>query len=317
MVADMCPAVADEHGKFLERGLLDDFWGIQRDSLKLSAYPAEYTLGITKPTKAPYYLPPEWLYVEFHEDGIKTTDGEALGQHLVGAQAPAFIFKRHGPGASLYLNYLDSQYRKNRDPRHLNVMRALLKWGGVKPQVEVTDGYVPVPQFDVVRFADDQALHAALLRDDSDSRRGPEVVVNFPREGYAYDVRGGQYLGQGKSFKVSVPRWKPALVSLLPCRIDALTVTGGGAVRSGETLKYTLAPKLTGAPTSLVYRITVTAPDGTISDAYSTKVRTAAGTATYQGALRTALNDPTGTWILTATELVSGKTAKLTFRVAP
>ncbi len=317
VVSDLCTAVFDEHGKLLPQGRLDDFFGFSRETLQLSAYPAEYTLGITQPTKAPYFLPPEWLYVEFHEDGIKVTDGQALGQHIVGKEASAFIFKRHGAGASLYLNYLDSQYRKNRDPRHLNVMRALLKWGQVKPQVEVTDGYVPLPQFDVVRFVDDRAWHAAILRDDTDSRKGAEVVVNFAQEGHAYDVRDKQYLGYGKSFKVSVPRWRPKLLSLLPGRIDEVTVTGGASVKAGETLKYTVTPKLTGATTSLVYRITVTAPDGSTSEAYSTKVRTGPGRAVYPGVLRTALNDRPGTWTLTATEIVSGKSGWLSFRVTP
>ena len=89
------------------------------------------------------------------------------------------------------------------------------------------------------------------------------------------------------------------------------------ALQRGETVKYTITPKLTGTPTSLVYRIEVAAPDGSRSEAYSTKVRTGPGSAVYQGALRTALNDQPGTWTLTATEIVSGQSGRVSFRVAP
>jgi len=315
VVADMCPAIFDEHGKMLPKGRLDDFFGVGRKSLKVTAYPAEYTLGILEDTQPPYYLPHEWFYVEFHETDIQVTDGKALGKHIIGNEAPAFVFKKQGKGASLYLNYLDSQYRKNRDPRHLNFMRALLKWGGVKPEIEITDGFVPLRQFDVVKFRDDKAIHAAIIRDDTDSRKGPEVVLNFERSAHAYDVREGRYLGEGKSFKAEVPRWKPKLISLLPCRIDGVKVNGNGSAKVGGKLRFKIETKIQGEPTSLVYRLEVKGPDGELREAYSSKVRTPAGSSVYDGVLPLALNDPTGAWTITATEIVSGKSGQITFNV--
>jgi hypothetical protein len=315
VVAAMCPGIFDEHGKLLPKGRLDDFFGIGRRSLKPTSYPAEYTLGILEDTQSPYYLPKEWFCVELHEGDIAVTDGKALGRHLVGTEAPAFVFKKHGQGVSLYLNYLDSQYRRSRDPRHLNFMMALLRWGQVRPQVEVTDGFVRIPQFDVVRFTDDGAIHAALIRDDTDSRRGPEVVANFTQAGYGYDVRDGRYLGEGKSFRVDVPRWKPKLVSLLPCRIEAVKVAGSRTTARGESWPFRVSADIQGKPTRLVYRLEVKGPDGSLRDAYLQKVRTPNGSVAYEGAIRPALNDPDGTWTLTATEIVSGKSGQVHFTV--
>ncbi|MBI4025147.1 MAG: hypothetical protein HY360_09210 [Verrucomicrobia bacterium] len=326
VAADLAPAIFDEHGKLLAQGWLDEFFGYKRNSLRMSSYPSEYTLGILKDTQAPFFLPKEWFWVELREDDITVTDGAALGQHIVSTQPPAFIFKRHSKGASLYLNYLDTQYYKTRDPRHLNFMRALLQWGpakgGINPRVEVTDGHVALAQFDVTYFEDDRAIHAGLDRDQRDIRTPDKVIVNFQREGYAYDVRERKHLGHGRSFEVEVPSSRQKLVSLLPCRIEDVTVKTCPAeaamsrsVRRGETTEYTITPRLTGPPTSLVYRINVVAPDGEESEAYSMKVRTPTGQASYQGRLRTALNDLVGTWTIVATEVVSGKSGKASFQV--
>jgi len=255
--------------------------------------------------------------VAFREAGLRVTDGEALGQHIIGEKAPAFVFKRHGKGASLYLNFLDTQYRKTRDPRHLRFMRALLRCAGVTPRVAVTDGRSPLDRYDVICFEDDRAVHAGIIWNDPHAVRGPDVVVNFRRPGHAYDVRDRKYLGQGRSFKTAVPRWRPKLVSLLPCRIDAVGVSADATVHAGQTLAYRVAPTLEGEPTSLVYRIEVSDPDGKVVDAYRQKRRTAPGRAVLEGHVRTALNDTPGRWTLGATEVVSGTKAKTTFMVQP
>jgi len=111
-------------------------------------------------------------------------------------------------------------------------MRALLKWAGVKPPVEVTDGYVPLPQFDVVRLSMTRPP-CRLLRDDTDSRAGPEVVVNFPTAGYA-TRRGRTVLGAGQvvSGKRAALGAKAGVPAAVPDR--RLAVTGGSSVGSGD-----------------------------------------------------------------------------------
>jgi hypothetical protein len=314
VVADLTPAIFDNHGKLLPAGLLDDFFGFRRNSLKLNAYPAEYTLGVTADTTAPWRLPKEWLYVEIREDDIEPTDGTALGKHIVGSEPPAFIFKRHGKGASLYLNYLDTQYRNTRDQRHLNVMRALLEWAGISPRVGVTDGHDRIEQFDVTWFTDDRALHVGLNRDQRENRRGDVVTVEFPRAGHAYDIRDGEYLGHGQNIAATVPQWRQKLISLLPCRIETVTVKAPAECRVGEAFKITAKADIEGKPTSLVYRIELLDASGRIVPAFTRKVRTPSGSTEWQGTLRTAFNDVPATYTLRVTEIISGRKGESVIR---
>jgi hypothetical protein len=310
VVADLLPGAYDEHGKWRGQGPLDPVFGFQRKDLKVVHYPAEYTAGLLE--GIPGFLETfgtEWFFVAIHEGNIAATAGQALGRHFTKDQAPAFVFHRHGKGAALYLNYLDTDYIRSRDPRDLRFIRALLQQVGVTPPVWVVEqvGGQPLSGLEITRFRDDRATHLCVL-----GGQGEAAEVQPGAGGYLYDTRKHECLGQGKQFSVTFSADFPRVLSLLPCRVDGVKLTCPAAMR-GQVVSYQITPALTGPPTSLVYRLDFTDPVGNPREAYRVKVRAPAGK--YTGVWQPALNDPVGNWKITVTEIVSGKSATVTVGV--
>ncbi len=310
VVADLLPGAYDEKGKWRGQGPLDWVFGFERKGLKVVHYPAEYTVGLLD--GAPGFLETfstEWFFVAIHEGDIAATDGTALGRHFTKDQAPAFVLRRHGKGHALYLNYLDTDYIRARDPRHLRFIRALLAQAGIAPAVQVLGktGGDPLSGLEITRFRDDQGTHICVL-----GGKGEAALISPGREGYLYDVRKRELLGKGAQFPISFSADYPRLLSLLPCRVDGVKLSFP-AVARGQVASYQITPNLTGPPTSLVYRLDFTDPAGKPREAYRLKVRAPAGR--YTGLWQPALNDPTGSWRITATEIVSGKSVTVTVEV--
>lgn len=310
VVADLLPGAYDERGKWRGQGPLDWVFGFERKGLKIVHYPAEYTVGLLD--GVPGFLETfatEWFFVAIHESDLAVTDGQALGHHFTKDQAPAFVLRRHGKGHALYLNYLDTDYIRSRDPRHLRLIRALLEQTGVSVPVRVFEktGGEPLSNLEITRFRDDQATHICVL-----GGKGEAALISSAGEGYLYDVRQREFLGKGTQFPISFRADYPRLLSLLPCRIDGVKLSFPAATR-GQVVSYQITPILTGPPTSVVYRLDFTDPAGKPREAYRLKVRAPAGR--YSGLWQPALNDPPGNWKVTATEIISGKSVTVTVGV--
>jgi hypothetical protein len=141
------------------------------------------------------------------------------------------------------------------------------------------------------------------------------VTVRLPRRAHVYSVRDHQYLGEQDRIETGIAPAVAKLYALLPCRLDGLALTGLGEARArGETVRFEVAGQ-TAPATDLpqVVRVDVTAPDGSPCTAYRRTLYGAKGKVT--GGFTFALNDATGTWRLTATDVATGVTAEATFFV--
>ncbi|MHB9026923.1 MAG: beta-galactosidase [Armatimonadota bacterium] len=311
LVADLLPGAFDEHGKWRGNNPLDRLFGVEHSGFQLVHYPPEYTLGFLD--SAPGFMEGadiQWFYVQFHENGFKVTDGKPLGKHFVKGEAPAFIYKKNGNGAALYLNYLDTEYCRTKDVYHFNFIKALLKQAGVTAPARILDPLDKTPRqgYEITRFTDDKAMHLGIYGGEGD-----EMTLSLDQPAYLYDVRTKQFLGHGSEARIAFQQGFPRLISCMPCRIDSLKLTVPPAVKVGDTMRYSVTAAVTGQPTSLVFRVELTNPAGIVSPAYLVKVRAPKGQ--YQGVYQLALNDKPGRWTLKATEIVSGKSQSVAFQV--
>jgi hypothetical protein len=129
-----------------------------------------------------------------------------------------------------------------------------------------------------------------------------KLSVTPPAGMIAYDARSHNLLGNGPA--TFTQERSPAVIVFAPRPLGAVTLTASASVARGQAvpLKVDMPPGL-----ATVARLAVTGPDGKPRPWYDANVTLAngKGTATF----RPALNDPTGKWTFTATEVASGSKA--------
>ena len=315
VVADLIPALCDEHGRLREKGGLDDLFGVSHSGFEYGQRAGNYLVGITKDDPLVYRN--GWWIGEWFEKDLKVTDGTQLGNHWF-LDIPAFVTKKTGKGQALLLNFLQSAtVKRNGQPEDddLQMMQMLLRAAGITPPVDVTDaaGVSLLKNYETNVLKDGPIDYYGVYCETSPDNPEQMVVV-FPEARETYDVRAGKYLGRVKQAACPLKAFGAALFARLDYTVSGLTVTAGSAAR-GETVPLALkvAVKGTSQPGRHVVRLEVLAPDGKQSLFYTQNVDTKNGS--WQGEIHTALNDQPGTWTVRAREVISGLTATTTFRL--
>ena len=138
-----------------------------------------------------------------------------------------------------------------------------------------------------------------------DLRKGTDMTVTLPFAGHIYDVREGQYLGSGKSFKAKlVPGW-PLLYTVMKSRTEKIVVKAPAEVKRGETLA--LSFEAVGASGVQTFHVELFGPDGKFVRPYAANVR--GNTVSWQ----LALNDQPGVWTIRVTHVNTGLKAEKSF----
>ncbi len=315
VVADLAPAICDEHGKLRDQGGLDDLFGVTRTEFAYDQRYPDYLVGVTG--TSPLVPQNAWYIGEWLEKGLQVTDGTALGKHSF-LDIPAFVTKQTGQGQALLMNFLQTNtVRRNGEPEDddLKMVQAFLRAAGLTPPVDITDaaGVSFLKNYETNILQDGPVQYVGVYCEKSPDNVEQMVVV-FPDERETYDVRAGKYLGRVKRAPMPLKAFEAALFARLDYQVSDLTVTAADAAR-GRALPVTvkLSFKGTNQPGRHVVRLAVVAPDGKESVLYSQNVNTRNGT--WRGRIHTALNDQPGTWTVKAREILSGATATAQFRL--
>lgn len=313
VVADLAPAVCDEHGKLREQGGLDDLFGVSRDGFEYGTRTSDYLVGLT--TEDPLVPHNTWYVGEWYEKNLQVTDGQALGKHWF-LDVPAFVVKRSGQGQALLLNFLHtSTVRRNGEPEEdeINLMQYLLRAAGVEPQVQVeTDYGAPKPQnYEVNTLRDGDTEYVGVYTENTPAAP-EEMVVHFAQPRETYNVRTGEYLGRADRAPLPLRAYQAALFARLDYQITGISVIAQDAVRGGA-VPLRVEVLATERPGRHLVRLEVIAPDGTLNHFYTCNGEARRGR--YRGRIHTALNDPSGIWTITALEVISGKTTTAQFRL--
>ncbi len=312
LIADARTGLMDEHCRPRVSGALDDLFGIKRASIDPKAKRPE---GEARFTQALEGCDPRDISFEGFggEPGITLDGGQALGEM---AGLPALVVNRVGKGRVVLLNLLLDSYPRRRSVGVGEPMRQLvakvLTLAGVKPEVEAQvsgDHHLYI-----ARYLSGGATYVGVLRDTSEGRS--PVKLRFAKPAHVYDLRQGQYLGKTAQTEALVRPGHCKVYSLLPYEVTGVKVRVRKAdSKPGDAVKFTVTVEARGAkPGMHVCRVEVTDPAGVVRPYYGAQLTAQRGLAT--GEFDLALNDPTGAWTITATDVATGVTGAGEFTVA-
>jgi len=320
LIVDGMVGLMDEHCKTLEKGLLDDLFGIKRTSQRrlpkgeiiiCRDYEGLKVKGIK-------------LEVPPLEGNIEASEGVPLAFI---DRIPAVIVRPYGKGIAIYLNadltdyYLLRIRGKGEGLREL--FRRIFALANIVPRYIVTDCKGNrVVGVEVIRYRCNNAVYLALINNptiriselgqvedvEATERsffRSREIKVRWPDEVHVYDVRGKRYLGFTNEVTLTLPGYEPVILALLPYRVRAVNVISSNSCRRGDVLYITI--QVVRDPedySDTVFRVDVFDPDGNFVDYYSGNFFAKNGKAYIT--IPFALNDKPGKWRIVVTEIVSG-----------
>ncbi len=303
LIADLRPGIFDGHCKALQRGALDDVFGITRTAANANPERGEAQIGEGAP---------EMKIADAICDPTTVLAGAEASGHF--GKVPLAISHKYGKGRAVLLNFSITSFPALKLPETPRTaegfLGGLFAAAGVEADVNALDeNGERARNLQIVRWANGDARLLAVFRETGDPGK---ARVTLPRKMHVYDLRSRQYLGNTNAFDTDI----------LPCRATffALTPT---EVRPAE---FSLAPPSlergllgkahlrcgmsNGLSATLV---TATTPDGKEADWLRRVVMVPPDGASIP--LPIAFNDPAGQWTLRATELFSNKTTAATFVV--
>ncbi|MFL6208625.1 MAG: beta-galactosidase trimerization domain-containing protein [Pyrinomonadaceae bacterium] len=327
VVADSAAGVMDEHCAWRQSNSLNELFGITAAASDKRTIKVTGGDVVATDEGARWGLTAKGLSgLSVAEPDIKAASGTALAR--VG-NTDAIIAHRAGKGWAIYLNTLFDNYAKQRAEKfgganYRALVAALLAHANVRPAIEVLspDG-IRLTQAQVARYRlgdaeiltivkDNVAVEGIVGRDGvtvyNDAALGQvarqEFTVKLPRKLYVADVRSGKRFGFTDVIHSSVLVGDAVVLGLSPTE-NTITLHGPAAASRGEHPTLTISSSAAGRR---VIRCHVFAPDGLLLPAYASNVLVENGTGNF--ILPSALNDPAGTYVIRATDVVTGATAE-------
>lgn len=332
IIADLTPGVMTEHCRLLEKGQLDDLFGIDRSEAQLTEGKWEL-----RPPGAPADSQP--YPAGTIETGIRTK-ARALwtAASAKGESTPIFFHRPVGKGHAFYLacdalaHYGRVRGKALSDEErplvesYLNLFSKAFAQAGHKPVAsaslldpETGNLGSRCPYVNLYAKDDGPARYYSVIRDVYIANQSPPDTlarIAFDRTGYIYDVLGQKLLGRGNSVDLTFTKYTLRLCAVLPYRVDEMKLTVSSArLRQGDELTLSAQLATTGGkPERHWFRLDVIRPAGRLDLAYSRNVEAKGGRAEI--AIPFALNDPPGKWTIIVQDVVSGEQARVSVDLA-
>lgn len=320
VLADVRPAVYDEHCKPLERGLLDDVFGIRRSARGKS---------LAGSTVAKIELGGRSVEVDLTSWKLDPGTQAAGAQVLAQVDTTPLVLVNHvGKGQAILLNAAVTLPKPDapQSDQARQLLRALYATAGVKGLVDIAgpDG-APLPlsesrvwrNGDALVFGLWQQMRNAWFAPKSGTVAGAPVRarVVLPAAAHVYDLRARAYLGEVSQIATEL-RWGRANVfAAMPFRIGPVAVRLSTATpRPGEPVSVGITVDVPAASKALqaVY-VEVIDPAGSRPLWGRQPVLLSGGKGSIE--LLPAFNDRPGEWTVQATELFSGQSAQARWTV--
>ena len=307
VLADLAPGLCDEHGKPRAVGALDGLFGVQTSGESIAHGERDFHAGVLEPH--PLVPQGEWFLNEWYDRGLRVRGGRVLGAHILD-KTPAFIVKQTGRGRTLLLNTLLAAQLPGPAfgwPEQHALMRLLLKAADIQAHALV-ESHAPETHCEVNRLRDGANSYVGFYAHRDPDADPQHVRARFPDEKETYDVRAARYLGRVSEVALPLRKQEAALFARLDYRLDklALELPPRAALGGAAPIAFVLEASRT--PGRHVVHVEVRGPGGGIMPLYTQNVVLEGGRGQLQ--LWTALNDPKGTWKISAREVVSGLTAE-------
>lgn len=258
VVADCRTALMDQHCKMLEKGQLDDLFGIERTSLDMQQGTSDLKRTTTKALLED--LPAALEGVLAAEKGITLAKG-AHAMYADACDTPAVIINKQGKGTAIYLNAVVTDYHRWRllppEGESLRqLVHAIFDKADIDPQFIVTTADGKRPRgVEIFPYKSGELTLLGINRNYQlrVNELGPpeyqtqaaleapvKLTVAFNGKHAVYDQRNGKFLGKTESVTVDLPKFEPVILAILPEELKALTVSAAAHAMRGDLLPATI-----------------------------------------------------------------------------
>lgn len=317
LIADLDSGIMTEHCRLLDRGQLDDVFGIDRSGAQLRTGKDNADWSVGDGTRS--------LKVDAVETGLKGA-AKAVWTAKQGQEtAPALFVNSFGKGKALYFAcdffgaYGDAAAKSGGAEGYAQMVlaqevieKALRETGWQPPVTTLAAGKNTRTSFfrTWCKVSGDQRYFVSCREQRAFSDAPSDDVqatVVFGHPGYVYDILNGRELGWGDRVDTTLTDYTVRVLAVLPYRVMGVTADVPATAQPGKDLVARLAVQTQGKAGLHVFRVEVVDPAGRASPCYSDNVVAREGSAEFK--LPFALNDASGEWTLFVRDVTSGKTA--------
>jgi hypothetical protein len=196
-------------------------------------------------------------------------------------------------------------------------LRQALTAGGIKMPFALYEANGTLAaNIDARAFRNANATVVGLQRDEtkSDSEAPQDIVIDFERPVYAYDLRYPGAPQHGTRLRVALGTVEPALIALSPTAIEPLRVNGPTRAQLGTVAKFTVTPQRLGSKIKRIVHIEAVAPSGAILPARTANL--VVGQWGVRWSLPLTPSDPVGNWTIRIGDVFGAKEIDLTLPVS-
>jgi len=323
LIADCRTGLMDRHGRMLQRGQLDDLFGVTRGDVRFKPGPT----GL-KPTADGGQRARSLERLAAAEPALRPASG-AIVLFKDADGTPAVIVNRTGKGKTVYLNAAVTDYHRWRmKPPEGDAFRSFvgetLADAGMRPRFSLSaadDAPAYAAEMHVFRGGVMQIVGVHRNYQIRTGELGPpeyhrqpalegplQLTMDLGKPYAVYEQRTGAFLGKRSTVTFALDRLQPTLFTLLPEPVTALEVTAPAEAAVGEVIQARL--RLTGPALGdvHVFRLRVLGPDGKELRILTQSVLAPRGEAV--AAFPLALSDAKGAYVLQVRDVATGTKAE-------
>jgi len=303
VIADVRPGIYDGHCKPLEKGSLDEMFGIKRDARQDATGVDRLEIkGQVQGEK----ISLKWgnwygedIYPKMVVDqSVHLTTGHELGKafpvhYSGGLNTPLCIVNQYGKGRAILLNFPIFNAQAG------SLIKHLILSAGVKPLTVISkpDGSA-VKNLKITRWKNGNTDILSLF-----GKYGGKVRVSLDRNYHITELKTGKYLGDIDKFTTDAVADRALFYSLIPSGLPELSIKVPGVTWCGEAVKLIL--EVRGAQGLHALRLSLKNPRGEKADWFKQTLNV--GKESKAVPLVFALNDMAGEWHIEATDILTGK----------
>jgi len=326
VLADVYPAVRDQHCKPAAHGLLDEVFGVRTSPADAPSFQLSEITGKQVPGD---------LQLQSGCAKIQLAGGTANARLSDLGNAPAWITNRLGRGRAILLNACFagySGYKPGGTGGEISIVeqakmtvrlavsdfgRTVLADAGFRPSVRIaTSDGKPFLDAEVVRYVQGNATYVGVLPSGvgggsitkADTQ---QVTIDFGKTAHVYELRTGKYFGEHQKITTDLTRSIARVFALMPQRLDPLALAIIGSPSRSAGIRLRIQTKDTGA--HRVAHLSVKGPDRKPIWLHERDLIVRGGGTDWIVPL--ALNDPAGKWTVEARGTVDAQTATVEFQL--
>lgn len=318
VLADVRPAVYNEHCKLRPSGALDNLFGVAPGTNRPAMQPA-----IFKPDER---FAGKEVSVRLSEPELKPAGAVAHGMYSTNdIKAPVVLCNTVGAGKAILLNFSFPEYRTyraggvggevsiiNEEQQAFAMRDFLVKLldleAGVRPAVSILgeDG-IEIRGIEGYTYRDGNAVYYGFVprytTSAATNTMPAKLKLSAPAE--LYDVRAGKYLGRTDAFDIRIQEAHAQLYALMPYKVVGLDLSAPASALLGKTIEIGVKVRVDkDRPGRHVIVVEAKRPDGTLKpwDCFTFEAPSGEGRAS----IPLAFNDPAGVWKITLTDAATG-----------